>query len=485
VYFLFGGENQSHSHKEKLIHSIKKILEDKKLVETIELYSKASVESSIAFLYESHYQNKDEKEVYRTVKKDSFVRTKRRWVKAAIKNFDLGKMPDKELGAKFIYASDFMKKFGVRQFETLFKASSVEECINRTIEEIEEWATSDDMPISSYPFFHDKNSRQHKIAVQTDLLMVIGEFLISNTSFFKPTVYQSPNIAINTSFFGVSNRGKIELDKEAITAEDEGTGETKTYHPAVQKKGFNNQNVNVLVSSDFVNDLNKKVPDLDAKDFELFIDVLHYRDASFQASRRIQFPLKDLVSQLYGSDGSKNYQMTTERLLKLANYRITESNDEGEYFVKGLFSSVKIQNDTKDKNGGKIVTAFVSEDVYDDYLRQQVVNIYSDKVKELKGHYAYHLVFVLQKERLQAFQMKEANPVKRKWLDFGYSIRFNRRSKKENLAEFEEAVRLIKEQQFLIEDYYRSGEYYFFTFFPLNDLELENDSVEQPYFLNQ
>lgn len=479
-------EADLYKANEKLINSIRNVLEEKQLLEQLRQHSDIPIESLIAFLYESHYKNKDEAEVYRVLKKDTFIRTKRRWVKTAIKNVKSSKAPNKELRAKYTFLKDFIRKFGLPQFKREFEMDSLETYMDKAYTELEAWAESDEMPISSYPYFLEKTSRQHKTAIQTDLLVVIGEFLLSNTSFFKPTVYQSPNIAINTSFFGVSNRGKIQLAKESISAkDDELSDDNRSYYPAIQKKGITaNPNVNIIVSSDFVNDLNKKVPDLDTKDFEMFIDVLNYRDSSFQASRRIQFPLNELVTQLYGNDGGKYYEMTTERLLKLANYRVTEATDDGEYFVKGLFSSVKIQNDTKDKSGGKIVTAYVSEDVYDDYLRQQVVNIYSDKVKELKGHYAYHLVFVLQKERLQAHQAGEENPVRRKWLDFGYSVRFNRRSKKENLQEFEEAVSRIKEQQFLIQDYYRSGEYYFFTFFPLSPLELEDYSTSPNDLIN-
>lgn len=471
-------------NNQKLISSISKVLVEKELLEPLTNYSDVPLETVIAFLYESHYKDKDKEEVYRTIKKDSFFRTKRRWVKTAIKNIDDPDAPNKELRAKSLFLRDYLKKFGNKQFQREFEVESVEEYISRAIRELEVWAESDISPIYTYPYFEEKTARQHKTSIQIDLSVIIGEFLISNTSFFKPTVYQSPNLLMNTSFFGVSGRGKLELEKETITENSDG-GEAVDYHRTVSQNTFgSNPNVNVLVSTNFVNDLNKKVPDLDAKDFELFLDVLNYRDVNFQTTRRIQFPLKKLVDQIYGDKGGKNYEMTTERLLKLANYRLTETNNEGEYFVKGLFSSVKIQNDVKDKSGGKIVTAYVSEDVYDDYLKSRVVSIYSDKVEELKGHFAYHLVFVLQKERLMAHQAGEQNPVARKWLDFRYSIRFNRRTKKENLEEFEKAVSQIKEQQFLIQEYYRHGEYYFFTFFPLSPLELEDYSTESTELLN-
>lgn len=431
-------------------------------------------------LFEANYKDKDKEVAYQTIKKDSFFRTKRRWVRVAIKNIDEPKAPNKELRAKHQFLQSYIEQFGIKQFQDEFKVESLSVYMKRATKELLDWAENDVLPICSYPYFDEKMARQHKSSIQIDLLMIIGEYLNSNTAFFKPTVYQSPHFAINTSFFGVSGRGKLDLGDDTIVERDDGDpGIDVMYHPAVNSNNFGTKkNTNILVSTDFVKDLNKKAPDLNVKDFELFLDVLNYRDVNFQTNRRIQFPLKRLVQQIYGTDAGKNYEITTERLLKLANYRLTETTDDGEYFVKGLFSSVKILNDPKDNNGGKIVTAFVTEDVYDDYLKSRVVSIYSDKVEELKGDFAYHLVFVLQKERLLAHQSGEANPVARKWLDFRYSIRFNRRTKKENLAEFEKAVAQIQEQQFLIEKYHSHGEYYFFTFFPLSPLELEEYSPQ-------
>lgn len=464
----------------KLVSSILSILEEENLVPVFRRYAGIPLDTMILFLYDSKYKDHNNEAAFNEVKRESLLRIKRRWVKNAIKNMDDPSAPLKELRAKRVFLEDYIKQFGIKAFQHEFKVKSLDIYMNNAKKDLLEWAESGVMPIYTYPFFEEKTSRQHKMAIQTDLLIIIGNFLVNNTSFLKPTVYQSPNFVVSTSFFGLSNRAKLEVDKKNVQGnEDEGSEDNATYHPTFPQNQFGvNPNANILVSTDFVNDLNKKVPDLDAKDFELFLDVLNYRDVNFQATRRIQFPLKRLVNQIYNGDSGEYYKMTTERLLKLANYRLTETNDDGEYFVKGLFSSVKILNDPKDKSGGKIVTAYVSEDVYDDYLRQQVVNIYSDKVEELKGSFAYHLVFVLQKERFFAHQMNEPNPVSRKWLDFRYSIRFNRRTKKENLEEFEKAVAQIKEQQFLIEDYYRNGEYYYFTFFPLSSLELEDFSPQ-------
>ncbi|WP_071460632.1 hypothetical protein [Bacillus massilinigeriensis] len=465
---------------EKLVSTILGVLDEKELTPILRKYTEASLESLIPFLYETYYEDKDEKEAYAGIKRNSFLRTKRRWARTAIRNLEKPSAPYKELKGKETFLKNYIQQFGLEQFRIEFNMDSLEQYMEKAKEELLEWAESEEMPTFTYPFIHEKTKKQRNNAIQIDLAMMIGDLLIKNKLFLKPTVYQSPNFAITTSFFGISPRGKLAIDSKNVSLNEPGSDPGKTYHPTIQRSRFaTNSNISLLVSSDFVNDLNKKVPDLDNKDFELFLDVLMFRDASFQTTRRIQFPLKELVKRVYDSDNAKNYQATIERILKLANYRVTEANERGEYFVKGLFSSVRIQEDSKSDSGERLVTAFVSEDVYDDFLRQQVVNIYSDKVMELKGRFSYHLVFVLQKERIMAHQMKETNPVRRSWLDFRYAIRFNKRTKKENLEEFERALDEIKEREFVIQDYYRSGEYFFFTFYPLSELELNDFSLHE------
>lgn len=473
----------SDDKNKELVSSILDILKEKNLIDGLIMYSEEPLASLISFLYESHYMNKDEATVYQTVKRDIFVRTKRRWVRTAIKHLESNTGPNKELRAKKLFFEGYIKQFGLEQFRKEFSIESLDLYLKRKSQELLEWAENDTMPVHSYLFIHEKTKKQKRTAVEIDLLMIIGDFLVNKKKSFKLALHQSPFSAVNTSFFGISNRGKLDIHSKSVVIEEHeivmGNDQQATYYETVPKNKFaQKQNVKMLVNSDFVTDLNKKVPDLDAKDFELFLDVLSFRDVNFQATRRINFALKDLVRRLYGSDNSKNYKATIERLLKLSNYRITEMNDEGEYYVRSLFSSVKIQNDSKDMRAGKLVTAYVSEDVYDDYLRQQMVNIYSDKVKELKGYFAYHLAFVLQKERIMAHQANEPNPVKRKWLDFSYAIRFNRRTKKENLEELEKALTQIKELNFIIQDFYRSGDYLFFQFYPMASFELDDSTID-------
>ncbi|WP_396128875.1 hypothetical protein [Exiguobacterium mexicanum] len=70
-------------------------------------------------------------------------------------------------------------------------------------------------------------------------------------------------------------------------------------------------------------------------------------------------------------------------------------------------------------------------------MKQQIVSIYGEQIEQLKGSFAYHLAFVLQKERMSSIQTGEQQPVRRHWRQFTYSIRFNKVRKADNLKELE------------------------------------------------
>lgn len=229
-------------------------------------------------------------------------------------------------------------------------------------------------------------------------------------------------------------------------------------------------NLSVLVSNEFLAELDGKVPDLDARDFEAFNEILSYRDVTFQTSRKIVFPISKLVKKIYGNDSGKSYTLTTQRLVKLGYYRVAVRNEEGDLSIFGLFSSVKISNASSVKRDTQI-TVTVSEEVYDDLLKQQIISIYGEQIERLKGTFAYHLSFVLQKERLNSYQLNEAMPAKRHWRQFTHSIRFNKSRKAENLKELETNLDRIKELDFIIQDWHRSGDYYFLYFHPLERWE--------------
>ncbi len=230
-----------------------------------------------------------------------------------------------------------------------------------------------------------KNRQSKTTTLKTDVLMILGE-VAKEIDSTKRAAHHSPTLAVDIPFFGISDRikNKTEQLDEKLNEASQLNLELLNYDSVVPKyKDGVPQNLSVLVSKEFIQELNGKVPDPDAKDFEAFTEILSYRDISFQTSRKIIFPLVQLVEKLYANKSGKSYDLTTKRLMKLGYYRVAGHNEEGDFFIRGLFSSVTIKNATTLADSQVIVT--VAEEVYDDLLKQQIVSIYGEQIEQLKG----------------------------------------------------------------------------------------------------
>ncbi|VXB83591.1 conserved hypothetical protein [Exiguobacterium sp. 8H] len=426
----------------------------------------------VATLYQNYYQFKNMDSSYKKIRYHSFNKLKRRWTNAAVRNYRENRGPKKELRAQFDMITTYYNLVGQEGLLKEFHVKTVEEYMQLCINELEEWAQNPNLLIHTYPYWSQKTDNQKKKSLKTDVLMLLWE-IANNVNINQPIAYHSPTIAVDTPFFGISDRMKNQTNLL-----DEKLGETsrlnlelRNYDTIIPKykKGLPDH-LSVLVSKEFIQELDGKVPDLDSKDFEAFTEILSYRDMSFQTSRQIIFPLSQLVNKLYANNSGKSYDLTTQRLMKLGYYRIAGHNEEGDFFIRGLFSSVTIKNSTTLAESQVIVT--LSEEIYDDLLKQQIVSIYGKQIEQLKGSFAYHLAFVLQKERMSSIQAGEQQPIRRHWRQFTYSIRFNKVRKADNLKELEVNLDRIKKHDFILKDWYRSGDYYFFHFYPLESWEL-------------
>lgn len=447
-------------------------IERHRMEEILHSVSIFEINNFINELYKEYYQFENLDAAYKKIRYHSFNKLKRRWVKAAIRNFQENRGPQKELRARYQMISTYYRLVGPKAFEKEFHVKTIDAYMNECIRELEEWAENPNLLIHTYPYWSQKTENQKKTSLKTDILMILWE-VAKGVELTQPTAHHSPTIAVETPFFGMSDRIKNQTDllDEKLNEASLLNLDLQNYETVVPKyKQGIPDHLSVLVSKEFIQELNGKVPDLDSKDFEAFTEILSYRDMTFQTSRKIIFPLSKLVKKLYANDSGKSYDLTTQRLMKLGYYRVAGHNEEGDFFIRGLFSSVTIKNATTLSESQVIVT--VSEEIYDDLLKQQIVSIYGEQIEQLKGSFAYHLAFVLQKERMTSIQTGEQQPVRRHWRQFTYSIRFNKVRKADNLKELEGNLDRIKEHDFILKNWYRSGDYYFFTFYPLESWEL-------------
>ncbi|EZP58385.1 MULTISPECIES: hypothetical protein [Exiguobacterium] len=469
--------SSSVQHRQLVVSQAAKTLLENDVTEQLASIDIVDVEAYVNQLYEECYEFQNEEDVYTKLRYYSFKKLKRRWVRSAIRNYVENKGPMKELRGLHKMYLEFWDISGKEGFQRKFSADSVEDLMKEHIRELEEWAENNNLLIHTYPHWGQKTKNQRTSTMRTDVLMVIGE-VAKGLKRVQPKAHVATSTSITVPFFGLADRMKNTTEK---FNQGEGTLmdlslDLHDYSAVVPKykQGVPN-NLSVLVSNEFLAELDGKVPDLDSRDFEAFNEILSYRDISFQTNRKIVFPISKLVKKIYGNDSGKSYALTTQRLVKLGYYRVAVRNEEGDLSIFGLFSSVKISGASAIQRDTQI-TVTVSEEVYDDLLKQQIISIYGEQIERLKGTFAYHLSFVLQKERLSSFQLKEEMPAKRHWRQFTHSIRFNKSRKAENLKELETNLDRIKELDFIIQDWHRSGDYYFLYFHPLERWELDDRS---------
>lgn len=109
-------------------------------------------------------------------------------------------------------------------------------------------------------------------------------------------------------------------------------------------------------------ELRKEFSGLSEEEFELFEAIMNYKDETFLFSRRIQFTLESLITQVYEEASGENYKNLSERLKKLAEY--VENSD---YYAYKLFSGFSISNWGFLEGEEKVVTAYISPIVLDHY----------------------------------------------------------------------------------------------------------------------
>lgn len=353
-------------------------------------------------------------------------------------------------------------------------AALIERYHNKLIEEVEKWQKDSKQYLLSFPCFETLTSSQQNLAIEKDTIMIAGTF-IKQEEQKETKVYESVNSMIDLAIFSGSKRNEIIVNKESDKLDDDGNRLFKVDRlPGINKDIFD---MNMYVDERFLKDLNAMVPDLNTYDYELFNDVIQFRDYRFGTTRTIEVPIRTLVEITFKGVkhfSKKHYELVKKRLLKLGFYRVSTTNENGDISLYGAFSDVNILN----RDGEEFAKCTVSDAVFNAFLNHEITSIYSDELPKLKGSIAYKLVFYLQKERLVAYQAGVPNPVKFEYHRFFETIRLVKRTKREKFAAISKALQEIKEAGIILKDYYTSGDFFYLTFVELSNQELQGHNIQ-------
>lgn len=342
---------------------------------------------------------------------------------------------------------------------------------NELISEVSKWQSNKETGLLSFPGFEILTQTQKKQALEKDTIIIAGEIFKKEEQKEKK-VYESVNSMIDLPIFGSGNKNRLGINSEEkfdesgnrFFAVDNLPGQANSPEPTT-----------MYIDERFLKDLNAMVPDLNSQDYELFNDILQFRDYRFGTTHTIEVPLRALVELSFKEQhySKRHFELIKKRLLKLGYYRVSTKNDRGDIILYGAFSDVIIEK----RDGEEYAICTVTNTIFNAFLNHEITSIYNEKLPKLKGTIAYKLVFYLQKERLIAYQAHIDNPVKIEWKRFLTTIRLLGRTKREKIKEISTALQEIKDLGIILKDYYPSGDFFYLTFDKLSEEELLGHNI--------
>lgn len=447
----------------------------------------------ISYVYETFYKNKNPELVFNKIKRNRHRRRILDWYNKVMEGYELYIHQGKEKRGFYQHLVEYEKTLKKIESESspivfgdMFSVSDADSEIKRRIEHLRKWKDNKDSFLIEYPFFNKLTKNTRKSVAETDLIMIVGNWILNNFDRIKDVVLydkidivdsadqevlpveQTPSIILNDPYFGISGRINYMVDeKDEISQTHENL---KILH---KKENFElPKEYKLAIDSLSINSDQYKIKSPDMKDKRVFDLLLNFRDKNFQQNRRISAPISDLMKLAYETDGAKSYEEMRNRLIRLGYFRLLKEQENGGFDIRSLFSRMTVDQDS---NGKWYVLATASDDVYDSVLRKQFTIIYDRKVKELTNDLAYHLAFIIQKNRMLYYKPElEEIKFEISWEDLSYVIRFNQRSKRKNMDSVGKALKEINEKDFLIKKVERYHPLSFIvTCYTLNNQELE------------
>lgn len=400
-------------------------------------------------------RSRDVKEVRSYYYKNKFRKTKRNWFNSLKKSVEDPPKKLKELTAEIKFVQDGIDNNFI-DLEKNYGVKSLEDLIELRLKEVEEWVNDDNMLISDYKYIKDKTKRQIQTALNIDFIITLSDFVIEQfDGDINSVVTEVNDFFTQTPLPGKGIRTTLKKMNDLSLFVDEYAND--------------DYKITTIINQDIINN-NKRSLYIDKKDWEIFYFVLSRRDIEFVERKKIFVNIGDLVKVAYpDSRGKKEYDLVIQRLEKIKDisFKIEEKNGDIHYF--DLFNHIILSHD------GLQAEIEVAEFFHKQYLNNQTIKIYSDKIKNFKHEYSEPIILTLVSERYRYLKEKDMRSSHAYPYEFfARRIRFPSRNKADNLKIIDECLEEIVENEVTVQKFTRKKDVYYITFYPVSDREAED-----------
>lgn len=393
-------------------------------------------------------------------------KTKTRWLKKEL-SFEPNTSIYKDI---YVIAQGIISEIenDVTKFRLIYNASDLEDLKQIRITELKEWHDNDNIGVIKFKYITDKKPSQIKPAFKNDITYYVLNFLFINypNGYENDAIITLPKTYANIPI-DVSKRNKL---KDIVTLEDNKKYLINDYYI---------EDDTIFRTLIGVEDLKRKaieetiVKTFNVLDSDIFTYTMTLKDNNFFNTKTITGELGNIVTNVFSSDGKKNYVATKNSLFKMGLLRCSIISKKGHGIVFGLFDSVEIKPSLDDPRK-EIVTIKVSDFVVEDFINQKTITLYRDKIDSLSS-ISKILIVRLQGLRFGLYgdNLKDISKELEIKLDYNRFRQFLTLSnkKKSNMELIKTHLEEIKNSGIIIKDFCIKGDYFYITFYPLSAIE--------------
>lgn len=472
-------KNEIHYFDEIVLEKALIVIRHSSVFPTYRAYFSTDLKTETLHLFDEFFNGEEWSKVKHYFHTTINVRKRNRWYNKAIKDLNEKKVKNpKELYAVYltIVNNPTLNTENSKDNES----HSTTEILAEKIKELDDWRTDYSMPLTSYPYLHEKTKATIKQTVLNDIALILLYFLNEewsnktvNNPISEQSIYEDAFDKHNVIFGNKIPRKPLEFDGVDIV------DGKKTKFKSV---GSSEQQTQLLIevepgegNSDIINRsayMSDSIRDLDPLDRLLFNSVLAHRDEKFAIGSTITTTLGELVKSTFKSDNKKNYDRTLERLIKLRRFTFVQSDGKERGRVFGFFDYVDWYSDKSGISGSTTVNIIINKAIHDSFINHQTLRIYKEQL-DLLDISLHSLLLFIQKERILAhksgFTRAEITVTK-----FTSNVRFYAKRKKDLVKEIVKSLDELVKANLLIK-YYTNGEHLFvLEFIPMDEKEVQD-----------
>ncbi|WCK57715.1 hypothetical protein PP175_27140 (plasmid) [Aneurinibacillus sp. Ricciae_BoGa-3] len=352
------------------------------------------------------------------------------------------------------------------KFKAVYQCDTYEELKVKRLAELRTWLEMDDIPVSDFPYLKDKQRFQIQKAFDNDIEYIALKLIKEECPFgMQSAIVALPNSMSNIP---IDFTNRIRMNQNPILSQGKDQFFSDMYHIDDNTVLESLVNVEILRTGVIASVLKT----LNAMDVKIFLSVMTKQDENFFTTREILVDIGDVVRDVYTSDSQKSYMSVKESLLRMAHLQSGLVSDTLRGFTVKIFDNVDIAKATNsDKEVAKIV---VNIDIVNQYIKNQTINMYRDRIDRFELDSAKIAIFPLQRERIRCSMITKPG----KPLVFQANINFFRgilyfsnKKKRENIKIIEKMLAEIKRNEITLKDFHRQGDTFFLEFYEIDNRE--------------